>query len=50
MKERLSLNQKTFMEKLEEKKHSWETDLAGLIQGQLPSFEQAGKEITHYLK
>ncbi len=38
-----------FLTKIEEKKISWERDLAGLIAGQLPGFSQVKKEIEGLL-
>ena len=41
----LKFEAKTFLARLQEKQPTWKIDLAGLIHGELPVFEQAVKEI-----
>lgn len=43
--DKIGFEKETFLNKIQEKKLSWERDLSGLVIGELPSLEQAKKEI-----
>ena len=43
-------DKKKFIEKIEDKRKSWEMDLKGLIRGKLPEFSIVKKEVIERLK
>jgi len=45
----LKFNRDEFFQKIQEKKHSWQTDLSALLSGQLLPFPQAEEEIKRHL-